>query len=262
MVDRYSTNRNGIKRHQAEGFVIPICAWSTVLAPPTAAVVLGWLAPIPGLVTAVGHDTHGGGSPDAAVVHLVALAAWLLVGWLLLATVTTLLARLPGGVGRATDVVSRRVTPALIRRAISGSAALGIAVSPALAPAAATAGACAPGRLPGLDRTATACAPDVSGDRRPSGPTHPAPASGATATGTPAAATPVEGHTHTVVAGDTLWGLAAAELDAAGRPTTPDRVAERWPAWWQANRVVIGNDPDLIRVGTVLAAPDPLEKSP
>lgn len=234
---------------------------SSVLAAPAAVVVLSWLAPVSGLVAAVGHDARAGGDPDAAVVPLVALAAWLLVGWLGLTTGTTLLARLPGGVGRAADAVSRRMTPALIRRAIGGSAALGIAVSPALASAAATAGGCGPGRLPSLDRAATACAPATSAAPRPSGSPHADRAPGAAAAPR-AAASPIGEQTRTVVAGDTLWGLAAAELAAAKRPTTPARVAERWPAWWQANRAVIGNDPDLLHVGAVLTVPDPLEKTP
>lgn len=231
------------------------------LAAPAAAATLSWLAPVAGVLTAVRADAHPGGDPEAAVVHLVALTAWVLVGWLLLATATTLTARLPGAVGRTAEAMSRHVAPTLIRRAICGSAALGIAVAPALAPTAALAARCAPGRLPTLDRTATACAPTASPAPLPSGSAPPSHLAGTTAAPAAVPAPPAVARAHTVIAGDTLWGLATTELTAAGLPTTPARVADRWPAWWQTNRAEIGDDPNLIHVGTLLSAPDPLEKT-
>ncbi|MFT4468355.1 LysM peptidoglycan-binding domain-containing protein [Arthrobacter sulfonylureivorans] len=60
--------------------------------------------------------------------------------------------------------------------------------------------------------------------------------------------------TVTVVAGDSLWQLAAAEL---GPLATDVEIAERWPDWHAANRVTIGQDPSLIRPGQVLAVPPP-----
>lgn len=227
-----------------------------VLFPWAAAALLRWLAPIAGVLTAVRVDAHQGGDPELAVVHLAALVAWLLVCWLLAATATALIARLPGVIGRTADAVSRRITPALVRRAIGGSAALGIVVGPALAPTAALAAGCAP--LPPLDRTATACSPATTAPiPRASSARH--SAAGATpADRPPPAAGPL---TRTIVAGDTLWALAATELGAAGIPATPARIAARWPAWWQANRTVIGDDPDLIHVGAVLSVPHSLEKT-
>ena len=231
------------------------------LVAPAAAAVLDWLAPIAGVATDLRADTHPGGDPELAVVHVAALGAWLLVGWLLLATATTLTTRLPGIVGRRAEAISRRVTPTLIRRAICGSAALGIAVSPALAPTAARAAGCPPSQLPTLDRAATACGATPSPTASPPGSAHPSGSSGATAPAPATSAPPVVARGHTVVAGDTLWGLAAGELGAAGLPAAPARIAESWPAWWQANRALIGEDPDLIHVGTVLSIPDPLEKT-
>lgn len=222
-----------------------------VLAGPTAAAVLLWLAPLPEVVHALPADARAGGDPADAAVHLVALAAWLMVGWLVLATTTALTARAPGAMGRTAAAASRHVTPALVRRALGGTAALGLAVSPVLLPNGALAAACAPGRLPTLDRTAATCAPASS-------PASVIPPPAATAL---APALPVAARTRTVVAGDTLWGLAAEELDAADRPATASRIAERWPAWWHANRPVIGDDPDLIHIGTVLVVPDSLEKT-
>jgi hypothetical protein len=55
-----------------------------------------------------------------------------------------------------------------------------------------------------------------------------------------------------VARGDTLWGLARADL---GRAATEAHVVEHWPRWYTANRATIGPDPDLIRPGQVLRPP-------
>ena len=52
--------------------------------------------------------------------------------------------------------------------------------------------------------------------------------------------------------GDTLWAIAARHLGPAANTA---QVAAEWPAWYAANRPVIGNDPGLITPGTVLHAP-------
>ena len=52
--------------------------------------------------------------------------------------------------------------------------------------------------------------------------------------------------------GDTLWTLAASRLPATA---TTREVAAAWPAWWSANRTVIGADPDLLRPGQSLQPP-------
>ena len=52
--------------------------------------------------------------------------------------------------------------------------------------------------------------------------------------------------------GDTLWSIAARHLDPDARA---DDIARAWPLWWQANRAVIGADPDLILPGQVLHPP-------
>lgn len=55
----------------------------------------------------------------------------------------------------------------------------------------------------------------------------------------------------TVQPGDSLWSIASAHL---GRPTDA-RVSAEWPRWYEANRAVIGEDPDLLHPGQVLLAP-------
>jgi nucleoid-associated protein YgaU len=53
--------------------------------------------------------------------------------------------------------------------------------------------------------------------------------------------------------GDTLWTIAARHL---GPGASDAEIAQAWPAWFDANRGVIGDDPDLILPGQVLRAPE------
>lgn len=52
--------------------------------------------------------------------------------------------------------------------------------------------------------------------------------------------------------GDSLWAIAARHLGPGADATD---VAEAWPRWFEANRSVIGDDPDSIRPGQLLAPP-------
>jgi nucleoid-associated protein YgaU len=52
--------------------------------------------------------------------------------------------------------------------------------------------------------------------------------------------------------GDTLWDIARRHL---GPDATEAEVAHAWPAWHDANRTVIGDDPDLIMPGQILRPP-------
>lgn len=56
----------------------------------------------------------------------------------------------------------------------------------------------------------------------------------------------------TVRPGDSLWGITAEIL---GEDATPADVADAWPRLYEANRDLIGPDPDLIHPGVVLAVP-------
>ncbi|EYR61827.1 peptidoglycan-binding protein, partial [Actinotalea ferrariae CF5-4] len=60
--------------------------------------------------------------------------------------------------------------------------------------------------------------------------------------------------TTTVRPGDTLWDLAAEQL---GTAATDAEVAAAWPRWHEANREVIGPDPDVLVPGQVLTVPTP-----
>lgn len=52
--------------------------------------------------------------------------------------------------------------------------------------------------------------------------------------------------------GDTLWDIAARHL---GPTATVEETAAAWPRWYEANRTVIGPDPDLILPGQRLVPP-------
>jgi nucleoid-associated protein YgaU len=62
-----------------------------------------------------------------------------------------------------------------------------------------------------------------------------------------------EPHELVVRRGDSLWSLAARHLGAGA---TDAEIAAAWPRWFDANRAVIGDDPDLLRPGQRLRPPD------
>ncbi len=70
---------------------------------------------------------------------------------------------------------------------------------------------------------------------------------------------PLRTATRVVQHGDTLWGLAAAEL---GPDATDSAIAARWPQWYATNRALIGPDPDLLYPGQVLRIPAPTHPVP
>ena len=56
----------------------------------------------------------------------------------------------------------------------------------------------------------------------------------------------------TVLAGDTLWDIAARELGPAASDV---EVALHWPRWYQANKAEIGENPDVLLPGQILKPP-------
>ena len=56
----------------------------------------------------------------------------------------------------------------------------------------------------------------------------------------------------TVLAGDTLWDIAARDLGPAASDVD---VALHWPRWYQANIAEIGEDPDVLLPGQILQPP-------
>lgn len=64
---------------------------------------------------------------------------------------------------------------------------------------------------------------------------------------------PQEQESYTVEGGDSLWAIAAEHLP--GDADAAD-IAAAWPLWFDINRDVIGDDPDVIHPGQVLLVPD------
>lgn len=62
-----------------------------------------------------------------------------------------------------------------------------------------------------------------------------------------------------VRAGESLWTIAAREL---GPGASAVEIAARWPLWHQANRNVIGADPNILLPGQLLSPPPPPGSAP
>ncbi len=224
-----------------------------------------WLLWVGGLVLGLGvllwstrpliEVASGTPTPDDAVALAAAGAAWLVCGWLLLATAAALveatLATLGGRLGQAgwPERLARRVAPSSVRTAIQASLGTGLAVTALTGVGIAGVGM---GSAPAQATTATASySPRELADGQTSSqlPSVDRPATGARSDDPPH---DDRRQPYPVRPGDTLWGIAAVHLP--GRPTS-GAIARAWPLWWQANRSVIGDDPNLIRPGQVLRAP-------
>ena len=211
----------------------------------------------------------GTASFDELVGLSAALLAWVVIAWVATVLVVTTLTWLPGELGRAADDVAERVAPAAARRAARLAVGFAIASGPlamatptvawsapvgvALATTAAGDRVAVPD-LPGVGRpTYTAAETQPAGTEQPGWvPERPAIGVG------PAATRPDSPHrsdqepTVVVAPGDCLWEIAAQTL---GPDASTAEIASEWPRWYDANRAVVGGDPDLIQPGMVLRPP-------
>ena len=231
---------------------------------------------------------------EALTLVIVAVAA-LLGAWLATTTIAAVLAHLPGRLGGAADRWARACAPAASRRvaAVLVGAVMGGAFAPgtALGDGPAVPSPVSPGLTPGFTTTsphraasergaeATTGASARVGQRgpgfAPTGPSSGEPGSPAPLDAVP---TPVPGWTPSrpvqrarpstglvtggsaprratdvvVHRGDTLWDIARRHL---GPDATDAEVATAWPAWHEANRAVVGDDPELIMPGQILRPP-------
>ena len=195
----------------------PLAVWAAVTAGAVTAAVA-----VPGAWrtarTAASHDRI-----DDLLVATCALALAGALAWLWAITTVTV-AGLLAGRPRPSGGATRRLVLLACGAAVVAGTAL---------PAAASGG---DGRdlLVGLTLPERAAAP---GERhRPSVRTTPV-------------ATTAAPETYVVRDGDSLWSIA---LDHPGHATSVD---QRWRAIWQANRDVVGDDPDLIIPGQALRLP-------
>lgn len=211
--------------------------------------------PAPSALWRTAWSPAPGADPTEAVVAAAAVIGELLAGFLVTAIALLLTARVPGAIGRSAGRLAGWVLPAVLRRALEvvlgaglTAAAVGSAPALAAAPPAPPPAASAPVAAPDLDW------PSPATGRAAASPAQPTAAAAAVPTALPGAQ-PSDGHV-VVRPGDTLWGLAEGQLRARDG-ATPDaaRIAASWPAWWAANREVVGDDPDLILPGTALHPP-------
>lgn len=212
-------------------------------------------------------------SLDELVVAVSAGGALLLLLWVTLGLLASVTATLPGPWGAVARRTSDAIAPAAVRR--WAALLLGVAVVSACAPGGAVASEPRPaqvvaeaasrapapvwaGPAPVTASTAAAAAaptplPTVTVEA-PAPEWTPAPVRDlprVTLTATRPA--PQDTREVTVRRGDTLWDLAAAHLSPEA---TDAEVAVACRRWYDANRHVIGADPDLILPGQILSVPD------
>ncbi len=226
--------------------------------------------------------------PAQAVALAAEDALWLLLAWLAFGTAVSALGVLTGRLGALGAAVARRTTPALLRRAVA--VILGAGLSAGLA--APAAGAAESGRrwqpvpvgapagqpvagVPGLtldlpEPGEPVGTPAYGPPRRSAAPTIAAPSVVAPSVVAPsvaapsvaarASAPPGPGHRAAeqladvvVRPGDCLWELARHTLPPGADDAA---IAAAWPRWWQANRAVVGADPDLLQPGQRLTPPE------
>ena len=246
------------------------------------AALLGWAAGPPSgtwraLVSAL-EASRVNPDFDLLVGNSAALAAWVGLGWLVVAVFLEVASVLPGAAGRGFAAAAAKTSPLLIRRIVQAAIGVSVLAGPLTAGSAFAAGPSTntstsaqvdrPNALtptpadsslvpPTLDRPATAfVAP-------PALATPPPPAPRPKLTGSAAIVTGVAHRDSTnrddrsaggyvVRRGDTLWDIAARHL---GPGATAADVSRAWPAWYDANRGVIGPDPGVIRPGELLSPP-------
>ncbi len=248
--------------------------------------LLRWLTA--GSLTAV-----QGGNPtlDALLVLVVSVLAWACFVWLALGTLLMALSVLPGALGSACGALGERLTPAVYRRAARVALGLSVAAGPVLGalPAGAatvdqpTRAAAAAQLLPGLERPGSVESqvrgamqlPDLDrpaggevaeqlpmpdrpiSDRSDSSPDRAGlPNPERPQTRDPVTRAPlrnVDAHQQIVVKrGDNLWNIARDHLPPGASSV---EINQAWHRWYDANRQVIGDNPDLILPGQVLTPP-------
>lgn len=257
-----------------------------LLAFAAGAWLLRWL-------TAGSWSAVQGGSPtfDALIVLVVAVLAWACFAWLALGTLLMALSVLPGAIGSACGSLAEQLTPAVYRRAARVALGLSVAAGPVLGalPANAatvdqpTQAAAAAQLLPGLDRPGTVEGQLPGGIQlpsldRPGGtdvrdqlpmPDRPVSDRSDSVTGqvglpnpdrpqtrdpvTRAPIRAVDAHEQIVVKrGDNLWNIAKDHLPAGASNA---EINQEWHRWYDANRQVIGENPDMILPGQMLTPP-------
>jgi hypothetical protein len=200
------------------------------------AVLVGMAAAIAGLwwLTAelLEGVQDGPATLDEAVGSAAAAACWLCLAWLASAVVCSVVAALPGAVGRSASAVADLLAPWALRKALIAGLGLTVVSSP-------TATAAEPVHL----EAGPAVRAMAQIDRLHLDGIH---------TDFPSLDRPAEPAYVTVGPGDCLWSIARRQL---GPRAGDAEIAAAWPAWYAANRAVIGPDPNLLQPGQRLIPP-------
>jgi nucleoid-associated protein YgaU len=200
------------------------------------------LAPSPGELAhhiAAPHVWVSRVGPDAAVGTAAGALLWLTALWLMLGLLVTLAATFAARPHGLLDTVSRRITPALVRRLVTAATGASLALNPVVATAAPT-GSSAP--IVATSAVAGSVSPALPEETTPGPPLDPEPAAG----------------TVLVKPGDSLWRITAQRL---GPSASDQQIAIGWPYWYRTNRRVIGRDPNLLQPGERLTVPTAQEGS-
>jgi len=210
----------------------------------------------------------GPASPADGIILVTALGGMLLSLWIGLGMTLSALSALPGAVGHLSRRLAEQVAPAAMRKVVAF--VLGTTLTAALVPGTAVAGIGHEALRPSVVSTAAqvstagglpVAAPDAS-FRFVSG--SPPVSQGNDADNvaeTVEAAPPPSWSNETaemtedeivVLRGDTLWSVAARHLGPTAEAADIDA---EWHRWHEANRDVIGEDPDRLLPGQQLRPP-------
>ncbi len=195
---------------------------------------------------------------DAALrgpVALAAAAVLVIASAVLALALSAEVLRAAGRAGRVVGVLDR-ITPRPLRRTAAVAVAAAVLVGgTATGVAAGRTGAPGPDDPPvvadrdSLERRTGTPKPRIRDGRAPVPDSHaPAP----DRRGPPASGPNAAGDTYVVEPGDCLWSIAARRL---GPSATNAAVDVAWRRIYERNRAAVGDDPNLIHPGLVLALP-------
>lgn len=252
--------RQGSNREDRVG---PGTALSATALGAVAAATLGWLTLTcwQRVAHTTGGDAWGRRFEVAEGLEIILLAAAGLVSaWLAALLLVGTVAALPGARLAPLRSWAAPIAPRLGPRIAAGLVSTVVVLTPVgAAHAAPEVGISAVAPPSGTPETGTHGADTPGADTpgtgtpepgwRPTGPPRPAGSSTAIDLVSRGTAAP---DSVVVRSGDTLWDITARHLGADADAAT---IATVWPLWFEANRDVIGADPDLILPGTRLVPP-------
>lgn len=222
------------------------------------AAALGWVATVcwQQVVGTVGVDAWGASFEVPRGLEIIVLAAaGLVAAWLSVLLMAGSIAALPGARLAPLRLFATRCAPRLAPRIAAGLVTTAVVLTPMgaaqAAPEAGVSATLSVSETPGTETPGTE-APTTGAPEpgwRPTAPPRPPHSSTSidfVSRGTAAPDSVV------VRAGDTLWDITARHL---GNDADAATIAVTWPLWFEANRDVIGADPDLILPGTLLVPP-------